>query len=102
MPYRPMRTGAADRWFFIIATAIRRGTSVYASTAHPRGSPARSFPRFTPRSSPDHELAPGLAVLRAGSRALTEVAARLRVLAEPRPLTVSMEEMAASLARPTA
>lgn len=46
----------------------------------------------------DHELGPGLAVLHACSRALTEVAGRLRALAASRRLTVSMEDMAAHLA----
>ena len=46
----------------------------------------------------DHELAPALSVLQAGSRAFTEIGERMRALAEKGRLTISIEEMTASLA----
>ena len=46
----------------------------------------------------DHELAPGLTVLCAGSGSMAPVAERLRALSDSGRLTVSMDDMAASLA----
>jgi len=45
----------------------------------------------------DHDLAPGLAALRAATPAFTQVGARLRDLSKSGRMTVSLEDMAASL-----